>query len=231
MAVFAIRSAATEWARRYLRFAIALREIHDGGGHRIDYKRVALPYTMSLSPAERLEAFARIKTYFDAYDRDLAMTGKLPLGSTEKGFWGTSHMDDAFAFCERVELETKDGFLDLGSGDGRVVFVAALFTRAVGIEYDEKLHVLALKARQELGIDVELIHGDYTEHDFSGYDVLYVYADHNFRWLTPKLPELRDDAVLYCYHDTFHPEGMLKGRIVWLGQLPVFSYTCAVPHK
>jgi SAM-dependent methyltransferase len=187
---------------------------------------------MSLSPDERRAHFTRIKAYFDARDKELAHQGKLPLGSTEKGFWGTSHLDDAFAFCERIELETKDGFLDLGSGDGRVVFVAALFTHAVGIEYDAKLHAQALRAHDELQIPgVELLCGDYTEHDLGAYDVVYTYADHNFRWLTPKLGELRDHAVLYCYHDTFHPEGMIKGRIVWLGQLPVFSYTRAVPHE
>jgi SAM-dependent methyltransferase len=179
----------------------------------------------SPSPAIRAALFVRIKQYFEAYERELAREGKLPLGSTEKGFWGVSHLDDVYAFCERTLLDTKDGFLDLGSGDGRVVFVAALFTRAVGIEHDEKLHALALRARSELDIAVELICGDYTEHHLGGYDVLYTYADHNFRWLTPKLAELRPRATLYCYHDTFHPEDMVKGKTLWLGQLPVFRYT------
>jgi hypothetical protein len=166
--------------------------------------------------------FARIKKYFEEKDLNLARKGKLPLGSTEKGFWGTAHLDDVYEFCKRVNLHEEDHFLDLGSGDGRVVFVAALFTKATGMEYDEKLHEEALEAKKALDSEGTVIKGDYTQHDLSVYSVWFSYADHNFQWLAGKQSELRK---LYLYHDTYHPDFLQKGKITWVGQIPVFLYT------
>lgn len=180
------------------------------------------------SENNRDAAFARIKTYFDEYDRSLARTGKLPLGSTEKGFWGTSHLDDVYEFCKRAFLEKETAFADLGSGDGRVVFVVALFTRAIGIEYDEKLHALALKAQETLQIPrASFVCGDYTEINLAEYPVWFMYADHNFSWLEEKQEELH---TLYLYHDTFHPHFSFveKGKIMWIAQIPIFKYTRVV---
>lgn len=175
-----------------------------------------------MDDSERDERFSVIKRYFEQKDKGLARKGKLPLGSTEKGFWGTAHLDDVYEFCKRTELHTEDHFLDLGSGDGRVVFVAALFTKATGIEYDEKLHTEALAAKETLGSEAILVRGDYSQHDLSVYSVWFAYADHNFNWLEAKKDELKK---LYLYHDTFHPHFLEKGKITWIGQIPVFLYT------
>jgi len=166
--------------------------------------------------------FQRIKQYFDRKDRELNMKGKLPLGSTEKGFWGVTHLDDFYAWCTLVELEKFSKFIDLGSGDGRAVLVAALFTAAAGVEFDERLHEQALQAAKELVLAASFIKGDYTQLDLSEYDVWFCYADHNFNWLEPKQLELQH---LYLYHDTFHPHFLHKEKIIWIGQIPVFHYT------
>jgi hypothetical protein len=180
-----------------------------------------------MSPEERREAFTRIKAYFDEKDRERARKGKLPLGSTEKGFWGVAHLDDVYAWAEKIALHEKPAFLDLGSGDGRVALVAALFTNATGIEYDETLHTLAEQAKKDLGIDARFVRSDYNEHSLAPYPVLFTYADHNFNWLEAKRHELTREHVLYCYHDTFHPHFLTKGKILWIGQIPVFQYTTA----
>jgi hypothetical protein len=172
--------------------------------------------------ADRDAKFQQIKQYFIDKDKAYARQGKLPLGSTEKGFWGTAHLDDVYEFCKRANLHEEDHFLDLGSGDGRVVFVAALFTKTTGIEYDAKLHGEALAAKEALGSEAIIVHGDYTQHDLSVYSVWFSYADHNFNWLEGKASELRK---LYLYHDTFHPTFLQKGKITWIGQIPVFLYT------
>jgi SAM-dependent methyltransferase len=171
---------------------------------------------------DRDAQFKHIKAYFDKKDREGALKGKLPLGSTEKGFWGTAHLDDVYEFCKRIELEKEAAFLDLGSGDGRVVLVAALFTHAVGIEYDRNLHEQALAAAKELESTAQFVCGDYTQYDLSEYTLWFSYADHNFNWLEAKQHEL---TKLYLYHDTFHPHFLAKGKITWVGQIPIFLYT------
>lgn len=179
-----------------------------------------------MDPASRDEAFRRIKQYFQDADRERYRQGKMPLGSTEKGFWGTAHLDDVYEWCTRIGLDGKDTFIDLGSGDGRVVLVAGLFTHATGIEYDEALHELAEKARSELGVaDATFIKGDYTQHDLSAYDVWFSYADHGFEWLRGKRHEMKPGIALHLYHDTYHPDFLVKGKITWIGQIPIFTYT------
>src|SRR5207245_944038 len=68
-----------------------------------------------------------------------------------KGLFYPSILEDilpAFAAVIRPGMR----FLDLGSGDGRIVFMAALLgAKATGIEYDAELHRIALEARQRLG--------------------------------------------------------------------------------
>src|SRR5712664_3261784 len=67
-----------------------------------------------------------------------------------KGLFYPSILEDLLpALQAYVRPDTR--FLDLGSGDGRVVFMAALLgARATGIEYDREMHRIALKARERL---------------------------------------------------------------------------------
>lgn len=84
----------------------------------------------------------------------------------------------------RAEIRPGQRFLDLGSGDGRVVFLAALLgAHATGIEYDGTLHRLAEQARDRLAHLVptdraRLKQGDFFKEDFSRYDVLFYYWGH-----------------------------------------------------
>jgi SAM-dependent methyltransferase len=181
-----------------------------------------------MTPDERRAAFEKIKAYFVDKDRERARKGKLPLGSTQKGFWGVSHLDDVYAWAQAIALHEQPSFLDLGSGDGRVALVAALFTKATGIEYDAALHDLAEQATKdlaELNLPASFVCGDYSEHSLAPHPVLFTYADHNFTWLEAKKHELTDEHVLYLYHDTYHPDFLAKGKIIWAGQIPIFQYT------
>ena len=166
--------------------------------------------------------FQAIKRYFESKDKELSKKGRLPLGSTEKGFWGVTHLDDFYTWCKLVKLEDFKQFIDLGSGDGRIAAVASLFTDATGVEYDEKLHAEAEAAAKALTSKTHFIKADYTQLDLSKYDIWFCYADHNFEWLTHKQHEL---IHLYLYHDTFHPSFLFKEKTIWIGQIPVFHYT------
>ena len=71
-------------------------------------------------------------------------------------------------------------FIDLGSGKGRALLLAARhpFKRIVGIEFAEELHRAAAANLELMGNEsrIELIHGDATEYSLpQGPVVLYLY--------------------------------------------------------
>jgi hypothetical protein len=85
--------------------------------------------------------FNQIKKEYDDFYRRLLRSGKLPMRSTEKGFWNASISDEVYETFKRIGLQKFKSFLDIGSGDGKVVLIASLFCRtAEGIEIDNFLH-------------------------------------------------------------------------------------------
>lgn len=72
-----------------------------------------------------------------------------------------------------------DKIFDLGSGDGRIVVMAAqkFGADATGIEYDEDLYKRSMAKIKSLGLDTRarIIHGDIMKQDFSTADLLTVY--------------------------------------------------------
>jgi protein-L-isoaspartate O-methyltransferase len=68
---------------------------------------------------------------------------------------------------------------DLGSGDGRIVIMAAekFGAHAVGVEYDKDLHTLSSEKIQRMGLSerARIIHGDLLEQDYSSADLITVY--------------------------------------------------------
>jgi len=132
------------------------------------------------------ETINRIKRSCDeAYPREMLV--RLIMGGgllTEKGAFGFSDLEvlvDSFDAFLRPEQK----FIDLGSGDGRVVFLASLFgVEATGIEFDSSLINISMKAMKKLSevVDpnkISFIEGDFLLHDLSGYDVFYTYEATN----------------------------------------------------
>ncbi len=80
---------------------------------------------------------------------------------------------------EMVELKKGEKMFDLGSGDGRIVIVAArkFKARAVGVEFDRDLVKQSADRIEKLGLSktAQIIHGDIMEQDYSSADVLTVY--------------------------------------------------------
>jgi ubiquinone/menaquinone biosynthesis C-methylase UbiE len=76
---------------------------------------------------------------------------------------------------------TKPGekMFDLGSGDGRIVIMAAkkFEADATGIEFDADLHRQSSERIKALGLDkkARVIHGDIMVQDYSGANVITVY--------------------------------------------------------
>jgi tRNA1(Val) A37 N6-methylase TrmN6 len=130
-----------------------------------------------------------------------------------------------FELFKKIELCKFKNFIDLGSGDGRVVLIASLFTSAAGIEYDAELHRKAVEIREKLKIKANLIRGDFMHHDLSKYDIIFINPDKPFnKGLERKLQsELK--GILLVYNMVFSPDSMKKGRTYWLEQTPATVYT------
>ena len=77
------------------------------------------------------------------------------------------------------ELKAGEKMFDLGSGDGRIVIMAAKKFKAdaTGVEYDESLHrqSMAEIKKQRLDKTARIIHGDILKQDYSSADLLTVY--------------------------------------------------------
>ncbi|MBU2561769.1 MAG: hypothetical protein KKD17_05725 [Nanoarchaeota archaeon] len=108
---------------------------------------------------------------------------------TKVGYWASSNPAHVFNLFRQIGLERYNSFVDLGSGDGIVVAVASLFTRAAGIEADDKLHKDALEMRKRLSLDYVLKNADYLEEDLSVYDVIFINPDNYFYKLEKNIVE------------------------------------------
>ncbi len=98
----------------------------------------------------------------------------------DKGLFYPVLLEDMLPAFERY-LTPGDRFLDLGSGDGRVVFMASLLgAEGTGIEYDKKMVKISRRAGKALRdlVDLErvrIVRGDFFESSWSGYDVIFYF--------------------------------------------------------
>jgi protein-L-isoaspartate O-methyltransferase len=77
------------------------------------------------------------------------------------------------------ELKAGERMYDLGSGDGRIVIMAARKYKAdaTGVELDEALYKQSSQRIKTLGLgsQARIVHGDLMQQDYSSYDVLTIY--------------------------------------------------------
>lgn len=158
------------------------------------------------------QKFNKIKQRYDEFHKELLKQGKFSFKSTEKGYWGISVLDDVFELFKRIKLDNYKSFLDLGSGDGRVVLTASLFTKATGIEFDKELHNWSLQLMKELKLtqNAAFLNTDFLQHDLSKYDIIFCFPDQPMsRYIEPKLlKELRGRLIVHGPH--FHPLQLKK---------------------
>jgi hypothetical protein len=171
------------------------------------------------------EKFRKIKEEYDNFYRQILKKGNLPMRDTDVGFWGTAACDDVFELFKKIDLAKYKSFIDLGSGDGKVVMIASLFTKAAGVEFDRELHDKAVEIRGRLGINAELMCRDFLEMDISGYDIIFINPDKSFHKGVEK--KLREElkGTLVVYNMVYQPTGMKKGRTFWMQGTPATVYT------
>ena len=77
------------------------------------------------------------------------------------------------------ELKAGEKMFDLGSGDGRIVIMAAQKFKAdaTGVEFDDSLYKQSMEKIKTLGLSAtaRIIHGDLLKQDYSSADLLTVY--------------------------------------------------------
>ena len=172
-----------------------------------------------------MDTFSSIKKEFSDFERELHGQLRLVVRDTEKGIWGASSIDVVFGVFQKIGLEKYKNFLDIGCGDGRVTLVASLFTSATGIEFDMDLVLKGEELKKKLQLSrARLVQGDFFQHDFSQYDVLFVNPDTGFyNGLEDKL--LREmKGLLLVYNDVFLPRLLKRGKTYWVNQVPVTEF-------
>ena len=156
--------------------------------------------------------FNQIKKEYDDFYRKLMKKGKLPMFVTEKGFWNAAITDEIYDAFKKIKLSQFRNFLDIGSGDGKVVLVASLFCKnAEGIEIDKFLHDKAVEIKNKFKISNAIFHNkDFFQHDFSKYGVLFLAPDAPLeRGLENKLlKEIKGKLIHYGHH--FQPRFLKK---------------------
>ena len=153
--------------------------------------------------------FQQIKEEYDKFYKSLLKVGRLPVKQTSHGFWGVSAADDVFDLFRKIKLQNAKSFIDIGSGDGKVVMIASLFTKATGIEIDNELHAQAINAQKNLRLNVSIIKDDYRKYDLSKYDVIFLNPDSPLHELEPKLHRELKGKLLVFGH-MYHPEFLQK---------------------
>ncbi len=173
--------------------------------------------------------FAEIKRHYDDFHRFLLKRGVLPVRDTGVGYWGVSPLDDIYHLFCSIRLENYKRFIDLGSGDGRVVLVASLFTNAEGVEADAWLHSVSTHMKQRLSHIPEtrkaVFHQkDFFQHDISAYDAVFHHPDKPmYRGVESKLlKELNGTLILYGHH--FHPSSLKKEESIQVGDAVATLY-------
>ncbi len=156
--------------------------------------------------------FHQIKTEYDDFYRNILRKGRLPMWSTSKGFWNASISDEIYEAFRRINLEQFNAFLDIGSGDGKIVLIASLFCKnAEGVEIDKFLHSKAIEMQRKISIGNAQFHNkDFFQHDFSKYDILFLSPDAPLeRGIENKLlREMKGKLIHYGHH--FQPRFLKK---------------------
>lgn len=163
------------------------------------------------------EHFHKIKGIYDDFHRFLLKQGRLPMGSTRVGFWGASVTSEIFRLFHQVGLKDYSHFLDLGSGDGRVVMIASLFTRASGIEFDGYLHSVAEYMKTQLANiphteRTRFIQGNFYHYSLRDYDMIFINPDQPLdKGLERKLLDEMNGTLLVAGHH-YHPKNLIKHK-------------------
>lgn len=177
--------------------------------------------------------FDLIKNWYEKQDSIIRDREGKSFFRTSHGLWGAAGMLDMFEFFLKNEADDfKSGvFADYGSGDGRIVLIASLFTDAVGVEGEQELVDLSERAKKELIEHIpELSRAtfkckNYYEEKHDEYGTIFTFPDHPFPEVFEK-KLLEFSGTLLVYNNIHRPNILKKGKTYWVQQIPIVSYAC-----
>ncbi|MBU1274605.1 MAG: hypothetical protein KJ720_04455 [Proteobacteria bacterium] len=141
-----------------------------------------------------------------------------PYKVTPAGMWACSRSEEVYDLLKQLDLNPYGHLADLGSGDGRVVFLASLFLPATGIEADPGLVQASRAMAQRLGLTrADFLCSDCRQEDLSPYDLLFIYPDKPLDWLVKLLPAQWRGSLL-VYGPYFQPQGLTHLKTLYAGQ-------------
>jgi protein-L-isoaspartate O-methyltransferase len=160
------------------------------------------------------KSFQKVRTFYEQYYDELKTKGVRAHKQTEKGFWVSSVSTEVFDLFRTIRLEQFKHFADLGSGDGKVATIAALFTESTGIECDKELVERSIQIKKKLGLrNLHFVKGDFLENDLKTYDILFIHPDNPLIRLEQKLLKEFSGDLIVC-GGIFVPEKLVKKRVV-----------------
>lgn len=163
-----------------------------------------------------MKSFQKIETFYIQHYHELKTRGVHPYKQTEKGFWFSSVSSEVFDLFRTIKLEQFNHFADLGSGDGKVAFIASLFTKSTGIECDEELVKRSIQIKEKLGLEnVQFVKGDFLKEELSSYDILFIYPDSPLIRLEQKILKEFEGNLIVC-GGMFLPEKLIKKKVVYI---------------
>ncbi len=139
------------------------------------------------------------------------------------------------------KITPNDVVMDLGSGDGRVLFAAAanFGARGIGIEYDHDLVIYSrnLAKKKDLADKIKFIEGDVHDADISEASLIILYLHPEpLKHLYPVLSKLKPGTRIVSYlwrFDNWEPDfklGVEKDRSIFLWILPKILKETATMH-
>lgn len=171
-----------------------------------------------------ISKFRQINLEYDNFYKSLLKEGKIATRETEVGTWGISVASDIYSLFRKINLSKYKNFIDLGSGDGKVVLIASLFTNATGIEYDFELHIKSVEIRDKLKLQAELFQGDFLEHDLSKYDVIFMNPDKGFHTGVEDKLLKEMEGILIVYNAIFKPRFLKEIDNFNFDRIPTIIY-------
>ncbi len=147
------------------------------------------------------------------------------LKDTSKGTFAAAACSTLYELFKKINLGKSNSFCDLGSGDGRVVAVASVFTTATGIEYEKSLVELSNKIVAKLQLShCFFIEGDYLLQDLSRYSVLFINPDGPLYKLEKKLRDSKFKGILVVFNTLYEPLNLVKKDEMFIDMMKIGIY-------
>lgn len=147
-----------------------------------------------------------VKAVYKEFEAYLHKNGVFLAKDTGIGYWGVTPLEELHELFQQIDIQKHKHLLDLGSGDGRVVLLAAAMgIKATGIETDGWLLRTALELKRKIGHasmeNAAFISDDFMKIGIGNFDIVYVSPDKPFyRGLDRKLgKEMKGKLIVHSY--------------------------------